>query len=60
MDTEMDRLLEILNTMDLPPQRIEKRDWHWCLRNIRIRNNQHPDIGEAIELLKKQCKRNVL
>jgi hypothetical protein len=43
--------------MDLPTSRrdISKpENIRWMLRNIRMRNLDHPSIGEAVELLKKE------
>lgn len=48
--TNEERLEDILNTMDIPPFR--KNDMGWLMRNIQIRNDNHPQIKEAIELIK--------
>lgn len=48
--TNEDKLESILNTMDIPPFR--KNDMGWLIRNITIRNNNHPQINEAIQLIK--------
>ena len=52
-DAERARLLELLGRMDLPPMRVESLDKKWLLRNIGINNWNHPDLREAIPLLKK-------
>ena len=52
----MDRLLEILSTMDVPDKR--KDDFRWLLRNLFIRNASHPNFEEAIELIKEQIYSN--
>lgn len=46
------RLREILMTMDLPPARVSSLDRGWLLRNIAVRNQDHPDFAEAVALLK--------
>lgn len=40
----------ILNDMDIPPFR--KNDLGWLIRNIQIRNSDHPKINEALNLIK--------
>lgn len=50
----MDRLQQILKTMDIPESR--KTDMHWLMRNIAIRNSESPDFREAVELIIKQYK----
>lgn len=45
------RLQEILDTMEIPKER--KTDIKWLRRNIRINNSNHPDIDEAVEIMKK-------
>ena len=47
------RLLEILETMELPEMRLERRDWKWMMRNIAINNREHPDLQEAVQLLRE-------
>lgn len=51
-DAKRARLLELLGGMDLPPVRVESLDKKWLLRNISINNWNHPDLSEAIPLLK--------
>lgn len=48
-----DRLQEILETMDVPELR--KGDMKWLVRNLPIRNSEHPDLDEAKRLLFKLC-----
>lgn len=48
--TNQEKLENILNQMDIPPFR--KNDMGWLMRNIRIRNENHPDIEEAVSLIK--------
>ena len=47
------RLLEILATMEIPEMRMERRDWKWMMRNISVRNGEHPDLKEAVQLLRE-------
>jgi len=44
------RLKEILNTMNVPESR--KKDFSWLIRNLGIKNINHPDLKEALELIK--------
>jgi len=44
------RLNEILDTMDIPNSR--KTDFSWLIRNLFIRNGDHVDFKEAINLIK--------
>ena len=52
-----DRLNEILKTMDVPKERTN--DYRWLIRNLGIRNGNHPLLNEAIELLKRKLKSGV-
>tara|TARA_Y100000114_G_C11705570_1_gene300764 strand:- start:430 stop:630 length:201 start_codon:yes stop_codon:yes gene_type:complete len=47
------RLLEILATMEIPDMRMERRDWKWMMRNISASNSTHPDLKEAVQLLRE-------
>ena len=47
------RLLEILATMEIPEMRMNRRDWKWMMRNIAVNNGQHPDLKEAVKLLRE-------
>ena len=47
------RLLEILATMELPEMRLARRDWKWMMRNISIKNREHPELKEAVKLLRE-------
>ena len=47
------RLLEILSTMEIPEMRMERRDWKWMMRNISVSNGEHPDLKEAVKLLRE-------
>ena len=48
--SNQEELENILNTMDIPP--VRKNDMGWLMRNIQIRNNEHPDIDRALTLIK--------
>jgi hypothetical protein len=47
------RLLEILATMEIPEMRMTRRDWKWMMRNISASNADHPDLKEAVKLLRE-------
>jgi hypothetical protein len=47
------RLLEILATMELPEMRLARRDWKWMMRNISVNNHEHPELKEAVKLLRE-------
>ena len=47
------RLLEILETMEIPQMRLDRRDWKWMMRNISVNNSTHPDLKEAVQLLRE-------
>ena len=45
----------LIRDMDLPTNRkmiLQKEDSRWLLRNMRIRNHNHPNFNKADELLK--------
>jgi len=46
----MKELEEILKTMDIPTARL--KDTRWLQRNLGIRNSDHPDFKQAMELIK--------
>lgn len=50
-----EELINVLNEMDLPAMRRELsvRNIRWLLRNVRVRNNNHPRIAEVFEELKR-------
>ena len=50
-ETKMNRLQEILSTMDIPELR--KNDMRWLLRNMSVRNSKHPDFQEALMLIRE-------
>ena len=47
------RLLEILATMEIPQMRLDRRDWKWMMRNIAVNNREHPELKEAVRLLRE-------
>tara|TARA_R110000824_G_scaffold148242_3_gene317879 strand:+ start:61324 stop:61728 length:405 start_codon:yes stop_codon:yes gene_type:complete len=51
---EADHLEELLLTMDIPSMRLN--DYNWLMRNIKVRNSSHPDINEAVELIKEKVR----
>ena len=50
------RLLEILVTMEIPQMRLDRRDWKWMMRNISVNNREHPELKEAVKLLREAIK----
>jgi len=46
------RLLQILETMDVPERRklLNRANIGWLLRNLRVRNAEHPEIDEALTI----------
>lgn len=53
----MNRLAEILSTMDIPAIRRDTTsdsNVRWLLRNIHINNGNNPNLDEAINLLKAE------
>lgn len=56
--TKEQRLQELLAEMDVPSSRV--RDWNWLLRNLGIRNRNHPEYRDTILLIKEMvCKEPV-
>ena len=53
-------LSELLDTMVIPTMRRDldkESNIRWLQRNLAIGNNEHPRIGEAIMLLKREAHR---
>ena len=50
------RLLDILETMSIPKMRLDRRDWKWMMRNIGVQNREHPNLKEAVKLLREAIK----
>lgn len=55
---QVDKTIEVLNAMDIPAFRKEltPSNIRWLLRNIRVRNGQHPDIEEVVATLKERLR----
>ena len=51
-------LIKILDTMEIPALRkaLTTPNVRWLLRNLRVRNAQHPDINEVIAALKEVAR----
>ena len=47
-------LSRILETMDVPPAR--KEDLGWLMRNLAVRNGEHPDFDTAKRLISQLAK----
>ena len=58
MVMKIDDIEKVLDTMDVPLFRKEltTSNVRWLLRNLRIRNAQHPDIDEVIVALKEVAR----
>ena len=58
MVMKIDDIEKVLDTMDVPLFRKEltTSNVRWLLRNLRIRNAQHPDIDEVIATLKEVAR----
>lgn len=53
----MNRLTEILSSMDIPASRTDitnESNVRWLLRNIHINNGDNPNLDEAINLIKQE------
>ena len=55
MCMKVKKLVEILNTMDVPTFRKEltPSNVRWLLRNLRVRNGMHTNIDEVIKGLRE-------
>jgi len=56
-DEKLNKLKELLGTMHVPDKRIRRNLFktssiRWLNRNLRIRNGEHPQLVEALELIK--------
>jgi hypothetical protein len=52
-------LIPILETMEVPSFRIQKKDHRWLLRNLAIHNSTHKEFLRAMELLKALAKNDL-
>ena len=50
-----EEFINVLNEMDLPAMRreINESNLRWMMRNIRVRNGNHPRIKEVLGELKR-------
>ena len=55
---QIDKIIETLETMDVPAFRKEltPSNIRWLLRNLRVRNGEHPDIDEVVTVLKERLR----
>jgi hypothetical protein len=51
---DKERLSKLLNDMDVPEQR--KTDFRWLNRNLGIRNSEHPNFRESMNIIQKFLK----
>ncbi len=51
---KLNRIFEILKTMDVPELR--RGDFQWLLRNLYVRNSNHPQYNEVVTLIKEQIR----
>lgn len=58
METLKLQFVEITETMDLPLRRrsCSESNLRWFLRNAGIRNENHPNFSESIQIAKKIIK----
>jgi len=42
--------------MEIPEMRLTRRDWKWMMRNISVNNREHPELKEAVQLLREAIK----
>ena len=53
----MNKLIDILNTMDVPPLR--RNDIGWLKRNLAVRNSNHPDFHRAMTIIHDLTKKKI-
>ena len=53
---QVNKIIEALDTMDVPTSRKEltPSNMRWLLRNLRVRNGEHPDIDAVVTVLKER------
>ena len=52
---DKNELENILRTMDIPKMRLDvnkPENLRWLVRNIRVRNSEHPEVDKAHELIR--------
>ena len=54
MNANDERLRAVLETMEVPEGRLS--DHAWMLRNLRVHNGGHPNVEEALRLLRDAMK----
>ena len=57
---DRERLMAILDTMDVPEMRIDldkPANVRWLLRNVAVRNVNNAGLREALTLLKSEARR---
>jgi len=57
-----DHLTRILRTMDIPERRsiLSFANLRWLSRNLAINNRAHPDLEEALSLIRDQLTQDIL
>ena len=55
LEAKEQRLKELLENFDVPPMRLENKDWKWMNRNlgIKLENRENSDYEEVLGLLKE-------
>jgi len=54
-ETDARTLEALLADMDVPP--VRRGDMHWLMRNLAVRNADHPNFAEAMRQIKLQARR---
>jgi hypothetical protein len=54
LENKLDQIEIITTKMDIPILR--RRDVRWLIRNVGVRNSDHPDFLKLIDLLKQAIK----
>ena len=55
--TKMTEMQKLLEQMDVPQMRKDlsnPSNVRWLLRNLQVRNNKHPQIGELMKMLRNK------
>ena len=55
LEAKEQKLKELLENFDVPPTRLEIKDWKWMNRNlgIKLENRENSDYEEVVGLLKE-------
>jgi hypothetical protein len=59
MNTLWNELLPMLSDMEVPSFRIESKDHRWLLRNLGVKNSDHSNFVQALNLLKQIAKYDI-